>query len=843
MPRPYRSHYDLYRLSEDLSVFGTVEVSHIEDEYLELDVDDTVVYLAESPVPLRDISLSDSDIVLLLTEDDVLKITETSFNLYELNERGLLQTIEAALLDDRAGREVTQDEVLSRFPSGHLPKQAEEILTGWAVDSSNDSVLDLTYGCSCLLSLASTESDSEQRLLGFEPNSLLARVLNRSLTESHGAELLQHEFLDWDPLGQQEFGEHDVGDDTPSKFGAIVGAPPNLRLEFIPPEMQERIAEWYSSGRISLPAVYVAKATRHLENGGRGAFLLPRSALTDPLFDYVTDTCSIHRIVKLPLGTVFNDRRPTPTVILTLSKMKRAVDARETGVARFTADELPKNAQGLFRQPLDDILQSRYNTYDVEIARVAHEDLTSENLKRILSAPPVYDLATSDEFTKLGEHSNIEVGSGVKSGDNSFFYFTEEEKSESGIDDQFFKPLIKDLPNSTTAISSSDISQYALDLGPHLEEIGYPPRQTSNEEIISILYEEGHGALIEYIREFEGCRTLPRHMENNLVLSSRGKFESPDLVLAEFFDSPTCYSVDVENVLFDSTVIGIQTSSPETSRPLGLVLNSPLYRSLLQIYAREFNVDWYRLYLRQLRGVPLIDDSLSADVAKRLETFWPPEDDSDRVRINQILIEQCSSEDQKLALRRFLLSTETYAWSWIFNLLQIDEFQKLIEEDTRTQAEQFVISQFDPELLAKARQTFENIDLFSDRKEMLNDLLSEFEQDHYRSFLAGMTLQFEGVLADFVEYIGGEIIEPDTGGAKFRLPGKNRTKDKSLNELISELLDGPFGAFVDETIRKRRNRIAHGDIIEDSRELSIHFFVTFYALCNVCLAEYVRLAE
>jgi len=35
----------------------------------------------------------------------------------------------------------------------------------------------------------------------------------------------------------------------------------------------------------------------------------------------------------------------------------------------------------------------------------------------------------------------------------------------------------------------------------------------------------------------------------------------------------------------------------------------------------------------------------------------------------------------------------------------------------------------------------------------------------------------------------------------------------------------------------------YGEVIEDSRTVSIHFFVSFYTLCNAWLNEYVRIAQ
>jgi len=209
---------------------------------------------------------------------------------------------------------------------------------------------------------------------------------------------------------------------------------------------------------------------------------------------------------------------------------------------------------------------------------------------------------------------------------------------------------------------------------------------------------------------------------------------------------------------------------------------------------------------------------------------------------NQILIEACPTDDTGRALQRYMASRDDYAWSWFLTLPEVERFQDLVEED-REKAQEFIIERFDQELLDKARQTFNQLAFFEHRCDLLNDLLMEFESNHYRSFLAGITLQFEGVLTDLVLEAGGNIVEQD-GETEFKLPGKHRSQQqKNLHNLISTFFDGVFSTFMHETIRQRRNAIAHGDVIEDDQDLAIHFFIAFYALCYASLAEYTRFTE
>jgi hypothetical protein len=310
------------------------------------------------------------------------------------------------------------------------------------------------------------------------------------------------------------------------------------------------------------------------------------------------------------------------------------------------------------------------------------------------------------------------------------------------------------------------------------------------------------------------------------------------MVIPEFFDTPRCYSVEVDNALYDSTVIGVKAGDQMVDNLVRL-LNTPLYQEFFQTFASTMNLDWYRMNIGHLNDIPIVRTALSQDVHDRMEPFFPPDDDNDLVNLNHILIESCETEEEKQALRRYLASREEFAWSWFMSLSEFEEFQKLLESD-RSQAEEFVIEQFDQELLDQARNTFRNIGFFEERGEFLDDLLMEFEQEHYRGFLAGIVLQFEGVLSDLVEEAGGKI-EEENGETVFELPReKHSPTRKNLDNLISQFFDGVFGEYLDATVRQRRNKIAHGKVIENDRELSIQFFVSFYALCNACLNAYIE---
>ena len=804
------------------------------------------------------IDMADADRLLALSEDYVVEVDGSGVSVYELQGADSEETFVELVVDILAGaadsRRLDWDEVEDIFAGGDLsvfdtPQQIAEILAGWAITNASDRVLDIATGSGTVLAEAADQlnaaTDEPRQLVGLDSDPFACALARTRLQDNAAAEVIHTDFFEWNTAygtdSKQTTLPEIEGDDA-GKFDAVIGAPPAVRLESLTSEQREQLRDWAPDGGRHVGAAYVAKAVTHLKDGGRAAFVLPKPVLRNGLLEHLKGTCALHRVVALPLGAFTEIRRGLKAVIVTLVKEKRSPEDRATGVGKFTGMELPANARGLFEQPLDGILANRYNTFDAEIVKTAHEDLDSGTVMRLLSSPPIYDVLTEDGFTRLGDlKPAIEVGSGATSGNNRLFYFDEEDRDASGIDDRFFRPLIKDRPDDTLVITEDEISQYVLDLQPYLDQFPDSETPETDAEILEQLEQDSYHDLVTYL-ESQPHPNRANHTGNSFTLRRRGKFQNPDLVLPEFFDEPRCYRIEVDDALFDSTVIGIQTETEELKTALQHLLNTPLYKELLQTFGSPLDLDWYRINLGELRDVPIIEQALTGEVAAKLDTFLPPEDDNDAIGANQVLIEACPTDDAERALQRYMASRDDYAWSWFLTLPEVERFQELVEED-REKAREFIIERFDQELLHKARQTFNQLEFFEHRRDLLNDLLMEFESNHYRSFLAGITLQFEGVLTDLVLEADGDIVEED-GETKFKLPGKHRSQQqKNLHNLISTFFDGVFSTFMHETIRQRRNDIAHGDVIEDDQDLAIHFFIAFYALCYASLAEYTRLTD
>jgi len=856
------SVFDIGFVVDRLGEFPEVEKADLQEDGVRLRFQSQRIlirFVDPSRGSRRLMDWADADrLFVLLDDEQVLEVDGEVIYSYELqgadSEDAAVELFYDIFTEAAERRRLSWNELADMLADSDVlifdtPRQIAEIVAGWAISDSSNSVLDIATGSGTRLAEAVDQlnpaTDASPHLVGLDEDPFACTLARNRFHDVENIDIINTDFFEWSLEHGSDVKQTtltETGDHASPKFDAVIGAPPAVQFERLSPEQRDHLRDWAPGSGRHIGAAYVAKAVAHLQASGRAAFVVPKPALRDSLLEHLTETCALHRIVALPLGAFTETHRGFEAVIVTLVKKDRSPEARETGIAKFNRMGLPDNARGLFEQPLDGILANRYNTFDAEIVKAAHEDLDGEAAMRLLSSPALYDVLTEDGFTRLGDlEPDIEVGSGVTSGNNRLFYFDAEERQASDIDGRFFRPLIKKLPDETESITEDEIDQYVLDIQPYLDEIPNSATPATDEEILERLNQDGYHHLVEYLQSAEPRPNRTNHPGSSFILQRQGKFQNPDLVLPEFFDEPRCYTVDVDDAMFDSTVIGIQTETDELKTALQHLLNTPLYKEFLSTFGSPMDLDWYRIYLGELRDVPVIEQALTAEVAAKLDTFLPPKDDNDVVGANRVLIEACPTDDVEQALQRYMASRDDYAWSWFMTLPEIERFQELVEED-REKAQEFIIERFDQELLDKARQTFNQLEFFEHRRDLLNDLLMEFESNHYRSFLAGITLQFEGILTDLVLEAGGDVVEQD-GETEFELPGENRSRQKNLYNLISTFFDGIFSTFMHETIRQRRNEIAHGDVIEDDQDLAIHFFISFYALCYASLAEYTRLSD
>ena len=385
MPLQRLTDLDLHLISEELEATSDVSSTALTEGGLQIQLEDHVLRLFYPVGPHREpIESEDADRVLFATGRGYLELGDKGIRYHQFPDSTDYSTLLKQIIAGEAeGRELDVSEALdSLTQAGYLPaytsKTLGDLMAGWVVSDKDDTVLDIATGSGSHLQQAAEHTDGSQ-LVGIEIQPLVAKLARKRLNDVESAEIVNQDFFDWRVPRQQELSGASQDNEVSEKFDAVIGDPPMGRLVHPDAEGRERIQEWAPGRGKSASPAFVTKAVSHLKEGGRGAFLLPKSALKHGLLEQLSETCGIHRIVELPAGSL-NDAHSVELVLLTLIKEERSRSVRETGIAKFNQMELPDSARGLFEQPLDQILKNRYNPYNAEIARASNEDLKGRNV-------------------------------------------------------------------------------------------------------------------------------------------------------------------------------------------------------------------------------------------------------------------------------------------------------------------------------------------------------------------------------------------------------------------------------------------------------------------------------
>ena len=310
MPRQRLPDLDLHLISEELEATSEVSSTALTEDGLQIQLEDQVLRLFYPVDPHQEsIESEDADRVLFATGRGYVELGDTGVRKYEFLDSTENSTLLKQIIGGEAERrELDVAEALdSLTEAGYLPaytsKTLGELMVGWAVSDEDDTVLDIATGSGSLLQQAAEQTDGSQ-LVGIEIQPLVAELARKRLNDVESAEIVNQDFFDWRVPGQQKLSGISQDNEASEKFDAVIGDPPMGRLFHLDAEVRERIQEWAPGRGKSASPAFVTKAVSHLKEGGRGAFLLPKGALKDGLLEQLAETCGIHRIVELPVGSL-----------------------------------------------------------------------------------------------------------------------------------------------------------------------------------------------------------------------------------------------------------------------------------------------------------------------------------------------------------------------------------------------------------------------------------------------------------------------------------------------------------------------------------------------------------
>ncbi|OUJ19336.1 Type I restriction-modification system methyltransferase and restriction endonuclease [Methanonatronarchaeum thermophilum] len=429
----------------------------------------------------------------------------------------------------------------------------------------------------------------------------------------------------------------------PNKVDAVIGNPPYIRQEKIPDK--ERVREHLKdlgyekfNERSDIYSYFFTHSFQFLKNGGRMGFITSDKWLTvgygEDLQDFFLDNFKIKAIISFS-KKVFEDPL-VPTCITILEKSK---DKTNSNIVKFLRIKEPME--------INEIIDKIETTYESNIlhekqkyrllTKKQKELRGTEKWNRFLFAPPIYwKLLNHEKITTLEEIA--EVRRGITSGANKFFYLTEEEAEEWGIDSRFLTPLAKSIKQVDSVLfTKDDTDRLVIDLndfveekfkdidssriqGIELDEEKLPPKadlkEISSEEeyILHKLDEEGYENIFGYIVfsmwEKDWGRYNPPHKrptclqyrKQNKCWFNLGELRKPDIMFPAGCRKRLFACLN-EGLVVDKRAYEINSSFREV---LAGILNSSLIRFFRELHGR-WNAGLNEMAVYETEDLPILD--------------------------------------------------------------------------------------------------------------------------------------------------------------------------------------------------------------------------------------------
>ena len=859
---------------ERLSGIGDV-ISESPSTLKLIDANTLVIVSSEQfrgPTPnqvVNEYEITEFDHVLVVLEDIILDIAPTPILVYtEDYSTDEPHSVATSIEDILHGRQSASE--LDTESEGHLrqlqeagllsyqtPSAAAELLTNWTTIDGRQTILNAGCGTGQLLvtthkQLKDDDEDTfDYSLWGIDTSRIAAEISQNRLGED--ATILVSDFLEFRGEHQQTTLEEESWTshtETVPSFDAIISHPPVVRMSHLPESVRETIRDRFQFRR--LDQAFVLHSLSLLGDGGHGAFLLPQSSLTEEFLQSIQSRSRIHCLVRLS-NAEFLAQGMEP-VLLFLERTEMTLD--DTDPIRFLridSAEITPMHKGLLHGPIDDAVNRAQELEDVSMVAVSPNEIDPDLLPLALNAPNAVPFLFSETFDELG--SVAQPRTGLTTGANQFFYFEREEKEESDIPEELFTPVLRKLSPESHRVTERDITWYLLDLRDIVKEARDELSSPSHDVFLDWLRKQGHPSLVEYIDESEHVLDPHKnHLDALLPRDLTDRVRNPDLVAQEIFslespDQPEWWLVDVdEEVVFDSTVIGIHCRAETPPLALWSLLNTPLYGRLQKDSMPLLHGDpnYAQFRIRELQSLPIIDSCLTDEFAQEMVSLLPAETAHEEITVRNRIIESCSPAE-RAAVNAAFEAFSQHVLTWFLSGEELEKLRERIEENT--DPEEFLVEHFGDDILSDVQHTFSRAGLFEGRREVLLDLIELFDQERYQTFLVGLASQFEGVLVDYVEETGGRIesevreVEQDGDTTEIEIlvfyrSGRQEGKKKDLKRLFDEFFEGEYLKFLQETVRERRNELAHGTLVEDAERTAVVLLVTFFGMTNSILHRY-----
>lgn len=489
----------------------------------------------------------------------------------------------------------------------HTPPEIADLLAKWAIQSPDDTVLDLGLGegafvfssFSRLRELGAEDLQATSQIYGTEIDATRYQTLQQAITTKG----LRFPHLQHKDFFQADFPQVD----------AIVGNPPYVRRRAIAPERVEQIRtdvlrtnleviETDLSQLTDLYVYFLLKAFAYLKPYGRLAVVIADSWLNvrygKALRYYLQNHFEIERIISFD-RSVFSEAQVKPVLLFATKRSGKVHQIAFTRVMNGLAiNELAQ----LFTKPepnMPDVSTINLDSTDLNAKDPWGVHLKISELANVLNG--------YKQLTSLDTYSNIRIGLQTLAED--FFVLTNAKVQNLGIEAEFLQPFA----HSVTQFETYNIDEttqanlhlfYCAKSKEELKGTNALVHIDAGENVsVSV---RGRGEIVKGYHQKpriqKANRPLWYDVKSNIEQRGRSPILIPRLIYYQF------------KVLWNSVgfvpggaVIEVLPKFPEHTLLLLAVLNSTYAEVLIRGYAQLYGGGTYTVGINQLKKMPIPD--------------------------------------------------------------------------------------------------------------------------------------------------------------------------------------------------------------------------------------------
>ncbi|ERH11125.1 MAG: type I restriction-modification system methyltransferase subunit [halophilic archaeon J07HX64] len=424
-----------------------------------------------------------------------------------------------------------------------------------------------------------------------------------------------------------------------ARFDAVIGNPPYIDQRRLYPDTEhfrrhlkklgpDGSRPYYDgdsrlSRRCDVYVYFLTHATQFLDTEGRLGYIVPTKWMTtgygEAFQEFLHDHYRLRAVVAFG-ARAFEDAFVDGALLM----LERCDDerARRNNVVKFvrvTAEMEPQAIVDAVEHepgPGDsrELTVRRRDTHrTVAVSQGYLMDRESKKIGHFVSAPLAFiELLENPRVTPL-ENLLADSSRGVTTGDNDFFLIDEADAETRGIDSRFLTPVIRWIkqmqPQSNLTEDSTDVC--VLDVHDYVKQARLNrslEQSDAEEQVKSRLQEDGHTALLDYVRAGEAQGVDERRTcAARTVWFDVGELERADILHPKGFKYRLFCLRNVDSLAANNRLYHLHPARGVDTMALLGVLNSTVYQAAVETLGRSEGRGMLELSKGDLLSLPVLD--------------------------------------------------------------------------------------------------------------------------------------------------------------------------------------------------------------------------------------------